>query len=311
LTSILSDEKNLTLPERVGMIGDISAFTSGYVPLGDAMALVPKFAHESSREVVTKTLQIVGNLDDHLVPEELKPKYRRYISDLYGQRAQELGWKDLASDNDDSRLLRPTMFSVVANRAQDPELIGTSRKLTLEWLSDHKAVDPDMLNAVILTAARHGDQALFDRFRAQAKKETDENLQGTLLFAMGSFPDPAIVKAALSIVLTDEFNSRQALQILFGASSPATRDLAYDFVKQNWDALVEKLPTDSGAFLPFVGGGYCDAEHRADIETFFRDRSTKYAGGPRTLQQVLEGVDLCIAYKNENQASVAEFLQKY
>ena len=311
LESIVSDEKTLTVEERVGLIGDIAALTESYMPLGEAMALVPKFAHESNREVITKTLSIVGDLNDHLVPEDLKPKYRRYISDLYGQRARELGWKDLPSDNDDARLLRPAMFNTVANKAEDPELIDAAKKLALQWIDDHKAIDRDMLGPILRTAARHGDRTLFDRLHAQAKKETDEDIQGTVLFAMGSFTDPAIIKTALPIILTDEFDPRQSLRILFGAASPETRDLAYDFVKQNWDALIAKLPTDSGAFLPFVAGDYCDAEHRADIEAFFKDRSTKYAGGPRNLQQVLEGVDLCIANKKANEASVAEFLRKY
>ena len=268
-------------------------------------------------QVAGKTLGIVGALDDHLVPETLKPKYRRYMSDLYKERAQQLGWSNKAGEDDDSRLLRPTLVDAVANRAEDREMIEEGRKLALAWLDDHKAVDRDMVAVVLNTAARHGDRALFDRFRAQARKETDEDLQWTLLYAMGSFRDPAIVKTALPLILTDEFDSRQSLGILFGAAGlfggarPETRDTAYDFVKQNWDALVAKLPTDFGAFLPFVAGGYCDDEHRSDVERFFKDRSTKYAGGPRNLDQVLESIGLCAASKSANEASVAEFLRKY
>jgi hypothetical protein len=33
------------------------------------------------------------------------------------------------------------------------------------------------------------------------------------------------------------------------------------------------------------------------VENFFGGRSTKYTGGPRILTQVLEGIDLCVAYK--------------
>jgi len=44
LNSLLKDEKTLSLPERVGLIGDLAALTQGYIPLGEAMALVPKFA---------------------------------------------------------------------------------------------------------------------------------------------------------------------------------------------------------------------------------------------------------------------------
>jgi alanyl aminopeptidase len=220
-------------------------------------------------------------------------------------------WKATPGEDDDSRLLRPTVLGVVANDAEDGGLIEQARKLALAWLDDHKAVDRDMVDVVLNIAARLGDRALFDRFRAQAKKETDEDLRGTLLYNLGSFRDPAIVKTALPIILTDEFDTRQSLGILFGATLPETRDIAYDFVKQNWDALIAKLPTDTGAFLPYVAGGYCDDQHRADVEAFFKDRSTKYTGGPRNLAQALEGISLCVANKNANQASVVEFLKNY
>jgi len=168
------------------------------------------------------------------------------------------------------------------------------------------------VGTVLTAAARHGDRELFDRMRAAAKQEKDENFRGTLLFSLGLFQDPAISKIALPIVLTDEFDSRESLNILFGVSqSPKTRDLAYDFVKQNWDAMVAKFPTDTGAFLPFIAGNYCDADHRQDAKSFFDGRSTKYTGGPRNLAQMLEEIDLCVAYKKAQEPSVSAFLEKY
>jgi len=204
------------------------------------------------------------------------------------------------------------VVSLVANVAEDPELIEQARKLASAWLVDRKAVDPDMVGVVLNTAAHQGDRMLFDAYRAAAKKEKEERTRGQLLDAMGAFRDPEIAKVAMPIVLTDEFDSRESLDILFGVSQyRKTRDLAYDFVKNNFDALVAKLPTDTGAFTPFIAGGYCDNEHRADAEQFFKNRSTKYTGGPRNLAQVLEGIDLCVANKSAQQPSVIEFLEKY
>jgi alanyl aminopeptidase len=223
-----------------------------------------------------------------------------------------LGWKTKAGESEDARLLRPALLSVIANGAEDAEFIAQAKKLALAWLDDHNAVAPDMLGVVLTTAARHGDRDLFDHMRAAAKKEKEENFRGTLLFSLGSFQDPEIIKVALPIVLSDEFDSRESLSILFGPTQRhETRDYAYDFVKQNWDRLIAKLPTDTGSFLPYVAGGYCDAAHRQDAQNFFTGRSTKYTGGPRILTQVLEGVDLCVAYKNAQEASVAEFLKTY
>ena len=75
------------------------------------------------------------------------------------------------------------------------------------------------------------------------------------------------------------------------------------------DTLIAKLPTDSGAFLPFVAGNYGDTQQRADAESFFEERSAKYAGGPRNLSQLFEGISLCAANKDIDQSSVAEFLK--
>jgi len=200
----------------------------------------------------------------------------------------------------------------MANQAEDPEAIAQAKALALAWLDDRKAVDPDMFSSVMFAATGHGDQVLFDRLRGAAKQEKDEDILNTLLLALGSFPETAIAKKALPIVLTDEFDSRQSVDILFRvAQSPKTRDVAYDFVKQNWDTLIAKLPTDFGAFLPLVAGGYCDEAHRRDAAGFFEGRSTKYYGGPRNLAQILERIDLCVAFKKAQQPSVTEFLKSY
>ncbi len=314
LTSLLTtDYSVLTLPEKVSLIGDVSALTgNGKVPLGQALALAPPLARDPARQVVNKTMEITTGLQDNMVEPNLVSRYRQYLSDVYRARAHELGWESKPGESDDNRLLRPSLAGVMADQVEDPEAIAEARRLVLAWFDDRKAVSPDMVGTVLVSAAQHGDRALFDRMRAAATSEKDENIRGTLLFALGSFRDPEIAKVALPIVLTDQFDSRESLNILFGvAQLTKTRDLAYDFVKQNWDAVIAKFPTDTGAFLPFVAGGYCDEQHRQDAKSFFDGRSTKYTGGPRNLAQMLEGIDLCIAYKQAQEPSVTEFLEKY
>jgi alanyl aminopeptidase len=314
LDALLKDDaKVLTLPEKVALVGNLASLTrNGKIALGRALALAPSLAQDPARQVVTKTLEITTGLQDNLVSKDLLPRYRQYLWDVYGGRAHDLGWKMKAGESEDARFLRPGVLNVVANEAEDPGLIAQAKKLALAWLDDHKAVDPDMVGVVLATAARHGDRDLFDRMRAAAKKETDENFRRHLLFSLGSFQDTEIIKTALPIVLSNEFDNRESLPILFApAQRRQTRDFAYDFVKQNWDVLVAKLPTDTGSFLPYVAGDYCDTAHRQDVQNFFSGRSTKYTGGPRILTQVLEGIDLCVAYKNAQEASVAEFLKTY
>jgi alanyl aminopeptidase len=308
-----ADAQVLSGREKMVLIGDMSALTgNGKLQLGTALALVPTLARDSSWRVVVKTMEITTDPKANLVPPDLASQYREYLEDLYGQRARQLGWKAKPGETEDDRMLRTQLLEVVANQAEDPELVAQVKPLALAWLDDHKAVPPDMVAAVLNTATRHGDRALFDRLLAAALQEKDEDLQRKLLNAMGRFPQPEIAKTAFPVLLSHEFDVRQSLTILDAArDSPVTRDLAYDFVKQNWDALIARLPADWGAFMPSVAKSFCDEQHSRDAADFFDGRSTKYPGGPRNLAQTLEGIDLCVAYKKAQEPSLAEFLHRY
>jgi alanyl aminopeptidase len=92
---------------------------------------------------------------------------------------------------------------------------------------------------------------------------------------------------------------------------PATRERALAFVKQNFDRLAERLPRDAGGQLLQIASGFCDEAHRSEAEQFFRERSARFPGGPRELEQALEQVSQCAAYKRAQQASVVEFLRRF
>jgi alanyl aminopeptidase len=307
------DAPELSVAEKVSVVGDIHALTgNGMVSLGSALALAPQLARDPDGSVVSKTLSITSGLQDNLVEDGLLPTYRRYLTDVYGTCARQLGLTDKPGDSDDDRLLRPRLADVFAIQAENPDAQAEAKRLTLAWFDNRSAITPDMVGTVLQAAAVHGDRDLFDRMRTAARGETDEDVRGSLLFAMGSFRDPSIVKIAMPIVLTNEFDPRESLSILSGvAESPATRDMAYGFIKQNWDALMAKLPTDIGAYFPNFASDYCDEEREQDVKRFFDGRSTQYSGGPRVLAQVLETINLCIAYKKAQEPSLTEFLQKY
>jgi alanyl aminopeptidase len=127
---------------------------------------------------------------------------------------------------------------------------------------------------------------------------------------MSAFQDPKIVRNRMALILTDEFDVREANGLLMSAvGEPALREMGYAFVKDHYAALAAKIPKEAEAYLAFSGGSFCDEGHRKDVETFFSPRTGKAPGGPRILAQVLEQIDLCSARKQLQQASVGEFLR--
>ena len=314
LGKVLADGgKHLTAGERVSTLSDVAALArSGDVPMATALALVPVFANDPDRPVVESVQRIAAAPRDLLVSDAMRPRYRRFVSDVFGARARALGWKAKPGEDEDTQLLRGELVPFVANEGDEPALVADAMRLANAWLKDRGAVDALMAPYVLDVAARHGDMELFQEFRAQAKKTTDRRERVRLLSALGRFQDPAIVPAALNVTLSEDFDARESVSVLREiAADRETRGQAWVFLQANFDRIVARLPRESPARFPMLASGFSDAAHRAEVEAFFRDKSPKYMGGPRVLAQSLEQIQLRGAFKAAQQESVNDFLNHY
>jgi len=305
--------KVLTLPERVGLIGDVNALVaSGDVQNGVALTLVETLSKDKSRHIVDASIGVVGGIDE-MVPDALRPNYERLIKKLYRARAVELGWQSKKGEDDNTKQLRPNLLSLVAGTGKDAELVKQATALAWRWLDDHKAIEPDLVGAVLGIATQYGDQKLFDRLHADAKKAKDDRTErGRMLGAMGGFADPKLVAQAMAIVLTDEFELRESLGLLQGGfADRRTRPAAYKFVTDNFDAIATKLPEPYRPYMAFTFVSLCDDSRKAEIDAFFRPRIEKLDGGPRVMAQALEALSLCSAARKAQTPGVVAFLKRH
>ncbi len=296
--------------QTVALIGDVGALAhNGTISLEQALRAAQPFARSPNRHVAQSLIALIDDIRP-VVPEALRADDARWVRDLFGREAHRLGLEPKRGESEDTRQLRPALLSFVMDAGDDRALGAQAVGLAQRWLQDRGAVDASMVQTVLAGAARHGDRALFELFRAELRKTQDRRERTDLFRALGSFRDPALIDAALALLLSDELDIREAMRIGWTLSEDA-RDgrRAYEFMKRNFDTLVERLPRDAAAQFPRWGGQLCDQAARDDMETFFRDRIGKFTGGPRILAQTLEGIGLCVAFKSRQQASLVRFLQ--
>jgi alanyl aminopeptidase len=311
----------LSVRDRLAFFSDVQAAVhSGQMPAADALALIPSLVADGDRHLIGSAAGFLAgeggsrartapSIGDYLVPGSKRSNFAQYLRRTFGRKARALGWNTRPGEDDETRLLRASLVGLVADLGEDRSLLAEARKLTHRWLRDRSGIEPEMVDAVLRAAAAHGDDALFDRFHQEAKKETRLRERTYLLRGMSSFRDPRIVERGLQIVLSGEFDAREATTLLFGQhKDPGTQLRVYQFVRQNFDALAAKLPRDTAARLPMVAVGLCDEARRDVMDHFFAGRSTKHTGGPRILSQALEQLSLCSAYRKAQQPSVAGFL---
>jgi alanyl aminopeptidase len=304
----------LTAAERVGIAGDIDALvSSGDLTAGEALALMAGLASDPNPHVVEAVVGVVRGLGE-MVPEALRPRYAAFVRELFGGRARELGWTARPGEDEDTRLLRKTLVSVVVSKGEDAGLGGEAAALATRWLVDPRAVDPDMVAVMLSAAARYGDRALFDRFNDEVRKTPDRDRREKLFSALGSFRDQDAAGKALRMVLDEALDVRESFAVVWAANRDRdTRGRAYSFVQEHYDEIVRRLPEGSvfstASYLPWLGGWSCTEDQRARLESFFKPRVPGILGAPRVLAEVLESIDLCIAQRRTQQPNLISFLE--
>ena len=311
LDQLLAHVKQLTLPERVGVIGDVEALVnSGDVQPSVALQLVQDLSKDKNRHIVDAGIGILAGIDD-MVPADLRKNYERLINKQYAARAHEIGWVSRPGEDDNTKQLRPALLALVANLGRDPQLIKQATELTWKWFDDHKAIQPELVGTALHTAARFGDQKLFDKLHAEAKKTTDRQERARMLGGMAAFTDPKILAQSMQVAISDEFELRDALGLLFGGfQEPKNREAAYAFIKEHFDEIAKKMPAPYRAYLAFSFVGLCDASRKDEIVTFFKPKIDSFEGGPRVMTQAVEQLELCAAQKKARTPGIVAFLKK-
>jgi len=301
-----------SVDETVALIGDIDALAhNGTMSLSRALRTVQPHTESRNRHVAQSLMTMLGGIRS-LVPEALRPNEARWIQRLFGRKAHSLGLNPGPDESEETRQLRPALVKFVVDAGDDHKLGAKSVALAKRWLHDRSAIDGSMVQTVLAGAARHGDRELFELFRAELQKTQHRRERRFLFAALGSFRDAALARAALGLLLDPELDIREAVLIAWTVSEDPDRGfLAYEFMKRNFDALVERSQRNAAARFPTWGRQLCDEGRRADMEAFFRERIGKFTGGPRILAQTLEAISLCAAFKRSQQGSLNEFLQRY
>jgi alanyl aminopeptidase len=306
----------LSAAERVSELGNALALVdTGDVAPAKALALASRFAADPNHAVVEQAMDIAGILERPDVPDGLRPNAARFIREVFGARAEKLGWSASSDDNEETRLLRTKFLPFVAGEGGDRALIDGGESLARRWLKDRAGVEPDLVEPALEVAARFGDRDLWDTIHQQALAEKDPAIQERLLHALGSFGDRTLAEASLQLILKHEFDPRETFRPLLAGplDHPETWDLPFAFVTQHLDELLSGLPREVGndyaSEFPFTGKVFCDAAHRREVDDFFRDRAKNYSGGERNLRQALETIDVCIARRKALEPGLAEFLK--
>jgi alanyl aminopeptidase len=258
--------------------------------------------------VVRAAIELATFVRDTLVGDAERAQFAAFVRQVFGNRARALGYAPRLSEGDDDQLLRRSVIRFVA--PEDPTLAAEARQLAMAWIGDRKAIDPGMVDSVLIIAAQTGDAPTFDALLAEAKATSDGLDRRNLMVALLAFTDPTLARRGLGVMLDPAFDVREAGTALWISSSIPPRRDTHEFIAANFDAMAARVSRDTPGYWPAYAAGLCTERDRAAVQAFWQNRIVNYAGGERTLKQALEQIQLCVGLRAAQKQAVAAFLAK-
>jgi alanyl aminopeptidase len=302
--------------EKVGLLGDTAALVGGgAIPRSEGLQLAARHASSRDHHVLEAAIKLATVREDFL-EGRLGQAYAAWVRKVFGPRARALGFRPKGAEDDEVQLVRPELTGFVARRGEDPALIAEARKLAEAWLSQPRAVAPEMVEPVLDTAGRFGGRDLHQAFVQRLERTADIDTRDWILGGMASTRVPELLDENVALATSGRLDPREISRLLLGGKykeadppleSNIGRSRMFAGVDRSWDRLVALLPRGGLSRFLTLTRDSCSASERSESERVFGPRAESILGGPRLFALALERLDLCIAQRTREVPELERF----
>lgn len=285
----------LSVEDRAGMIADAGALAaSGYGKTSGILSLLQSFNTETQFVVWNEILSRINSLRNTWIfeDESVKDALKAFQLNLCSTKAHELGWE--FSENEDHILsqFKSLMFGS-AGLAGDKKIQAAAKEMFGKFLAgDFAAVHPNLRASVFAMVLRDGGVKEWDALLARYHSAPTADEKNTCLRSLGRARSPELIEKTLKLALSGEVKTQDIYMPIGGLGTTSTGiEQRFEWMRKNWDELVEKLPpsmTMLSSVVSICVAGFTSEKQVRQVEDFFKDKDQK--GFDRSLQQSIDSI---------------------
>jgi puromycin-sensitive aminopeptidase len=294
--------------ERFNLINDAWASTvAGLMPIADYLDMTQSFLRDRDKNVWAVLLDSFHTL--HRISDSARrPNMEALVRDRIGPVVTDLGWTPRAGEDDLAKQLRGDLLRALGTVGNDRPSQIKAAELYGEYTKNPAAVDPNVLPALIAILAHAGDATRYEEFCERFRAATTPQEERRYLYALGAFQSPDLLVRTLEKTINGEFRTQDApFMVRLILMNIAGRDMAWEFVKKNWDTMDRLYPKQGLRRMCEGIVGLATPVLERDVRTFFRTRKIDLGG--KTLEQYLEQLRIAVAFRERDGKALARYLR--
>jgi puromycin-sensitive aminopeptidase len=292
--------------ERFNLVNDSWAVTvAGHMAVTDYLELTARFRGERDRNVWSVLIASFSMLNRIVEPEH-RPRLAALVRDRVRAVFDELGWSPRAGEDELTRQLRGDLVRVMGALGDDRAVQARA----VELYARAGDIDPNVLPALIGVLAHAGDGTRYDEFFTKFRSAATPQEEQRYLYALAAFRQPALLSQTLARTTGGEFRTQDAPFVVRALlTSVYGRELAWDFVKTNWDTMERQYPKAGLRRLAEGVVGLVTPELERDVHAFFEARRPEFGG--KTLEQYLEQLRIAVRLRERESAALTRYLARF
>lgn len=305
LDALTRNLRELQPIERFGLVSDTwAAVVAGLQPLSAFVKMARLFTAETDINV-WRALISAFNYLDLLVSDADRPVLAELVRQVAGPAFDGLGWEPRAGEDELTRQLRGTLVATLGTLGDDPAIQRRSAELYDLYEKDPSKADRDLAPALVAVLAWCGDAARYRDFKKKFKSARTPQEEQRYLFALSDFRDRALLRETMAMTLDGQVRTQNAPYLMHSLLlNVDCRYEAWDFVKRNWEEMVNKYP--DSALPRMCEGVVALLDRENEVKTFFEAHRVRVGG--KLIDQHLERLSVAVALREREGNALAATL---
>jgi hypothetical protein len=218
---------------------------------------------------------------DRVLDAAQRRMMERKLSVIYGPRLHALGFDPRVGAHDrepaEQQLLRVSLLRILALGARDPAVRSVLLQAARASLTDPAALDTSIRDIAWGVAAQE-DGVFAESLIKMFPQTQDGLLRQHAAAALGLSEQPATATRVRALAIDPGTRIYEMYSMLGGQfSSPSMREEAWQWLRDNYEAVLQRLPGSSQSPTFEFPDGFCDSGHRKELDTFLTPRPASSA----------------------------------
>ena len=305
LEGLTANHKELKAIERFGLASDTWAATvAGMTPLADFFKMAPLFRDEDDINVWRALIGAFSYVE-MLASEAQLPAIAAAVRKTIAPEFFRLGWEPSGGEEELRGQLRATLASALGTLGEDPEVQKRAADLYALWQREPSRANRDLLPSFVNILAHAGDATRYGEFKQHFKSARTPQEEQRYLFALANFTKIELLRQTMQMTLSGEVRTQNAPFLMHSLLyNRVSRYEAWDFIKANWDTMVNRFPDSA---LPRM----CEAivglvDKQPEVEEFFAVHKIRLGG--KLIDQHLERLAVAVAFRKREGGKLEQSL---